>query len=830
MAYILTKLTGLTYIQGGDSFGALGVLGLKDNFDLSFITNNAERLRIAANGYVGIGTTAPATDLVVSKPAAIVSIMAPSGVGPQVGVGIGPSFPVTPGIRLGTFGYALMNTDGSAIGYTASMSAWTEAGWTLSSRPTYIAFSTVASGTTALGEAMRITSTKNLLIGTTTDNTKKLQVNGAASFTNDILVNTATIGRGNISTNIIIGNSALTANTTGEYNIAIGDNALQFNTSGGTNIAVGGYALGSNTGGMFNNAYGNGTLYSNTTGVNNSAFGHGALSTSTTASNNTAFGYIALGNLELGSNNSVFGFQALGKIDGNYNIAFGRNAGYNSTSGDANIIIGNEMDLPSLTGSNQLNFANIIFGTGINTTTVGAGRIMIGTSTDDGVNKLQVTGTAAFTQDIRANGVRLGLGGGSVANNVAVGQQALAANTTGNLNTAVGSTAAAANTTGVYLNAFGHGALVNNTTGSYNIAIGNDAMFSNTTGSGNTVVGEFGFNFFVSGNNNIVFGTSAALNQTSGNNNVIIGSNMDLPSLTGSNQLNIGNTIFGTGVNTTTVGAGNIMIGTTTDNGFKLQVVTDMSVSGVRAGKGLNQANSSTAFGRNNLQSSASGADYNTAIGAACMTDLTTSTHNTSVGYVALQHVTTGARNTALGSGTYNGANGNDNVSVGTFAQLLANTNDSGNTAVGSQAMYGFIGSGNIAIGFMAAMAGTTFGSGNGNNNIIIGTQMELANKFASNQLNIGNIIFGNGINTSTQGAGRIMIGTITDDGTSKLQIAGRLAVTGANGYTQLVLKTAYTPTASSDANGVLGSVAWDDNYVYVKVSTGWKRSALTTF
>lgn len=43
-------------------------------------------------------------------------------------------------------------------------------------------------------------------------------------------------------------------------------------------------------------------------------------------------------------------------------------------------------------------------------------------------------------------------------------------------------------------------------------------------------------------------------------------------------------------------------------------------------------------------------------------------------------------------------------------------------------------------------------------------------------------------------------------------------------------LRTAKTPTSTSDASGNLGSIAWDDNYIYVKTSAGWKRAGLSTF
>lgn len=49
-------------------------------------------------------------------------------------------------------------------------------------------------------------------------------------------------------------------------------------------------------------------------------------------------------------------------------------------------------------------------------------------------------------------------------------------------------------------------------------------------------------------------------------------------------------------------------------------------------------------------------------------------------------------------------------------------------------------------------------------------------------------------------------------------------------GYAQLRLAATYTPSASADANGNTGDFAWDDSYVYVKVSTGWKRASLNAF
>ena len=71
--------------------------------------------------------------------------------------------------------------------------------------------------------------------------------------------------------------------------------------------------------------------------------------------------------------------------------------------------------------------------------------------------------------------------------------------------------------------------------------------------------------------------------------------------------------------------------------------------------------------------------------------------------------------------------------------------------------------------------------------------------------------------------AGNVVVGAATGS-TSKVDI------TGPNGYSQLRIRTQYTPSSSSDANGNPGDIAVDDDYLYYKTSTGWKRTTLSTF
>jgi hypothetical protein len=73
-------------------------------------------------------------------------------------------------------------------------------------------------------------------------------------------------------------------------------------------------------------------------------------------------------------------------------------------------------------------------------------------------------------------------------------------------------------------------------------------------------------------------------------------------------------------------------------------------------------------------------------------------------------------------------------------------------------------------------------------------------------------------------------INLTTNVGINQPSPTSRLDVTGATGYNQLRLRTTYTPTSSADANGNVGDIAWDANYIYVKTASGWKRTALTTF
>jgi hypothetical protein len=171
--------------------------------------------------------------------------------------------------------------------------------------------------------------------------------------------------------------------------------------------------------------------------------------------------------------------------------------------------------------------------------------IGINTTTDAGF-RLDVNGTA------RINTLTIGLGAGQVSTNTALGNVALNANTTGASNTAVGYFAMNNNRGGTNNTAVGLQSLLDNQNGNANTAIGRNALL-NTSGSNNTAIG------FQAG--------SVGVPNTTGENNIFIGYQATGVSASQSNRTWIGNSST-----TSTWLAGNVLIGTTTDAGFRLDV------------------------------------------------------------------------------------------------------------------------------------------------------------------------------------------------------------------------------------------------------------------
>ncbi len=183
---------------------------------------------------------------------------------------------------------------------------------------------------------------------------------------------------------------------------------------------------------------------------------------------------------------------------------------------------------------------------------------------------------------------------------------------------------------------------------------------------------------------------------------------------------------------------GNVLIGTTTDAGYKLdvngtaRVVNQLTVQGMTVGLGGGAVVSNTVVGNVAFNSNTSGQN-NTAIGESALFSNTTGTANVAVGRRAL-FASNSAQNVALGNDSLRFNTAANNTAVGYFS-LYNNTTGASNTSIGHNA-------GNT----------TTTGSGN----VFIGKDAVALNATDSNQFVVGSSTTNAGsvtseVNTSTQ-------------------------------------------------------------------------------
>jgi hypothetical protein len=193
--------------------------------------------------------------------------------------------------------------------------------------------------------------------------------------------------------NTALGRFTLNANTAGSHNIAIGDSGLNKNTIGNANVALGVESLKEITDGESNIGIGYGTLKSILSGDSNIAIGSSSLSKITNETGNTVLGSGALWQLQNGSYNTALGYQA--------GLYFG--AGISAmTATSSSIYIGAASKGLNATGSNnEIVIGNDAIGLGSNSVVLGNvsttkstiyGNLLLGSTTDNGIAKLQVTG------------------------------------------------------------------------------------------------------------------------------------------------------------------------------------------------------------------------------------------------------------------------------------------------------------------------------------------------------------------------------------------------------------------------------------------------------
>ena len=347
--------------------------------------------------------------------------------------------------------------------------------------------------TTTLGNSMIFDNGTSIGINTASPSSSfKLDVNGAANFTNDIVVNGLEIGLGNgaISSNIMLGNFEVGyANSTGSNLTAIGTGSFRYNSTGSNNVGVGYWALRNNSTGSRNVAIGDNSLTSNITGTNITAIGYGA--------------------------NSADGLT-------------------NATA------IGN--------GANVSTSNTIQLGNGSVTDVKTSGMITASSITAPTINGASIKlGAGSISSNIVLGGNSNTFSGNSTgAENFIFGNNTAMANTTGSYNIAMGTEAFRYNTTGSQSIGLGYYALRLNTTGNYNVAIGYNALQTNATGSYLTAIGygansadgltnatAIGNGANVSTSNTIQLGNSAVTNVKT--NGTITAGAITYPNVAGTN-------------------------------------------------------------------------------------------------------------------------------------------------------------------------------------------------------------------------------------------------------------------------------------------------------
>lgn len=479
---------------------------------------------------------------------------------------------------------------------------------------------------------------------------------------------------------------------------------------------------------------------------------------------------------------------------------------------------------------------------GLTNTSLTSGRVVY--STTGGAQ----TDSANLTFDgstLSVNGVNVGRGGGSVANNTAVGTSTLNANTSGDNNSAFGVAALLTNSTGAQNTAVGVSALRLSTTSNNNTAVGFQAAYSNTTGAGNTAIGQAAAYSNTTGAANVAVGAESAYSNQTGvglvaigyraaysstaNMNVAIGYRTMRLGTTGTRNIAIGGNGVGDGSSTleanltstdnVAVGFGALQAHTTNNNNVAIgtnALSTDVSgnenTAVGTAALGLNQSGSSlTGLGYGAGYSNTTGSSstyighlagylgttgsFNVAVGRQALYSNTTASNNTALGYQALNANTTANDNTAVGTSALLNSTGGSNVAVGSSA-LRSNTTASQGVAVGYRALYSnTTTSNNVAVGNDAAFNNTTGGV------IAVGYQSLYQNITGTGNTAIGyQALNANGRSVT---AGSFVVGvsyTIQSIGTTDFTLIGAASNTVGVVFTATGVGTG-TGTAASNTN-----------------------------
>jgi hypothetical protein len=614
--------------------------------------------------------------------------------------------------------------------------------------------------------------------------------------------------------------NSLQSNNIWDLNTANGVSSLYTNTNWSYNSSFWAESLYSNLTGLFNTANWYQSLYFNQNWNLNTAIGSRSLYFNQNWNLNIAVWYSSLSNLSSWDENTALGNLALfNLLNWNLNISIWKSAWGNLFSGGNNIAVWNNTNFINTAWSNQLNIANIIFGTGL-TGTVGTPAGNVGIGTANPTAKLEVAWQIKITGGIPWVWKTL--------TSDATGLATWTDTVSGSTATGIVAWVGAQN----YIPKFGSGWI-----GIYASQLYDDAT---NVGIGTITPGA---KLEVSGQVKIT-GGSPWINKVLSSDASGLASWVSLSSVSGVwSVLGNSGTVAGTNFVGTTdnndlvfktnnleaariLAWGNVGFGTATP-GAKLEVAWQIKITGgvPWAGKVLTSdaaglaswttapspciptgiGTDNTCYGINALQLNTSGI-YNTANWFNSLFANTTWNYNTAYGYMTLRSNTWGSSNTAIGQMTLaDNSMGSANTAVG-FNSLRLNTTGNLNTALGTISMQSNIsgnwntanwwnslannttGSNNTAIGYNTALGLVT-----GSANTIIGANVIWLASGLSNNIIIAD---GNGNQRiNVDATGNIGIGTTTP--WSKLEVAGQIKITGGVPWLGKILISDATGLAS---------------------------------
>lgn len=439
---------GNAWIEGGNGVSAARNLGTTGNFDLPFITNSTERMRITNAGYVGIGSTSfasspeallvyqnnPTSYNVISGKGNINNYLQLNIQNGNGGTNASSDVVATADNGNETVNYVDLgiNSSGNSSGV---MGAANDAYLYTTGNNFLMGTATAAKslvfltgGTTqAANERMRIDGAGNVIFG------KASVTSGTQVFANSTNSNTVTLTSGATTSSYTMtlpttqggANTVLTNNGSGALawnTIAAASGAWSINGNAGTTPGSNFIGTTDNQSLVFkaNNQLSgkidlavNNTLFGYqagqaATGISNTFLGYQAGYPTTTGFSNTSVGAISMVANTTGSSNTAVGYAALrANTTGTNNTAIGNGSAVTNTTGSNNTFIGYGADATAVGLSNATGIGNnakvassntlILGGTGTSAVNVG-----IGTNTFNATNPEKFVVDAGTTTSVNS--------------------------------------------------------------------------------------------------------------------------------------------------------------------------------------------------------------------------------------------------------------------------------------------------------------------------------------------------------------------------------------------------------------------------------------------